>query len=610
MNYFYLLYFMVLFLLIFTGIIILKITHKKQLHYSFLVSLLLVLLWLIGSFFETYMQEYYGYRTMKFGWLWGIGLSFVPISLLLNGNIFAKTEIKFNKRYMLLLIVPLITYIMILTNDTHQLFITKFGSFGDEIIYGKYFFVHSIYSYTCVMIGLYYFLYFSIKNAGFFSRQSILIFIGSMIPFIVNLLFTLKIVRLPSYATALSFSFCIIFYSLAILKYKFLNVLPIALQNVVDHISDSYIIINEDLEVIDYNKTFTDTFKGVIDIKRKDNLIHAVNSNDTANVESAKLHGYIKEAIENRKTVSFEKHIVANNFDKHFLIEITPILSQDQLIGIIVLLKDITQHKKDLELIQQTQKQLVERERLASLGELAGGVAHDINSPLSAIQSGMYLIQKLTQKCSSLLDNDVLSDDVKKCFQDIDKCIQTNNSASQKIVKIVNSVRNHTRNLSGENEQDFYIKDVVEDLKVLLNHQLKQNNCELEITEEERDLIKGDPGKLSQVLTNLVVNAMQAYDSNQGRIEIKIGRKEENALIRVSDNAGGIPEAFRDGIFKNILTTKGTQGTGLGLYFSYSIITGHFGGDMWFESEEGKGTTFFILIPMTQKNKHKEAYYA
>lgn len=260
------------------------------------------------------------------------------------------------------------------------------------------------------------------------------------------------------------------------------------------------------------------------------------------------------------------------------------------------MLKDITEYKEAMELIRQTQKQLVERERLASLGELASGVAHDINTPLSTLQSCFYLINEISMQCIVPDMDESLKNKIELILENA----KDGTDVCAKIAKIVNSVRNHTRNLSGENIQEFYVINVLEDLNILLNHQLKQSDCELIINENDKTLIKGDPGKLSQVLTNIITNAVQAYNGKPGIIESNIDRKDNKLIISVSDNAGRIPKDFQGGIFKNILTTKGTQGTGLGLYFSYSIITGHFGGDMWFETEEGKGTTFYIKIPINK----------
>ena len=185
-----------------------------------------------------------------------------------------------------------------------------------------------------------------------------------------------------------------------------------------------------------------------------------------------------------------------------------------------------------------------------------------------------------------------------KLFKQLQENYQVSDIACQRIVNIVNSIRNQTRNISGETIKIFLVSDIIKDLKVLLHQKLKQSGCELLVTGNSDCKIQGDPGKLAQVLTNIVMNAIQAYGANPGRVEINTKNCQHEILIKVTDTAGGIPEKYQAGIFKNILTTKGTLGTGLGLYISHAIITSNFKGDIWFDTEKEKGTTFFITVPI------------
>lgn len=105
-----------------------------------------------------------------------------------------------------------------------------------------------------------------------------------------------------------------------------------------------------------------------------------------------------------------------------------------------------------------------------------------------------------------------------------------------------------------------------------------------------------------QILDNIIINAIQAYEGKKGTIELTIESKEEDILFTIKDYAKGIPESIKGKLLKEMVTTKGKDGTGLGMYMSYSTIRGLFGGKMWFESEEGKGTTFFIQLPHEKLN--------
>ena len=115
----------------------------------------------------------------------------------------------------------------------------------------------------------------------------------------------------------------------------------------------------------------------------------------------------------------------------------------------------------------------------------------------------------------------------------------------------------------------------------------------------EQTVINGDINSLVQVINNMISNAIQAYDGQKNKnIELILESKDNHVYISVKDYACGMPKKVQDKLFKEMITTKGKHGTGLGLYMSYSTIKAHFNGDITFESEEGKGTTFTIILPI------------
>jgi C4-dicarboxylate-specific signal transduction histidine kinase len=108
----------------------------------------------------------------------------------------------------------------------------------------------------------------------------------------------------------------------------------------------------------------------------------------------------------------------------------------------------------------------------------------------------------------------------------------------------------------------------------------------------------GNINALVQVVNNLIQNAIQAYNGKENQsIDMVIDRENEKIVISVADNAGGIPKEVRNELFSKMVTTKGHNGSGLGLFMSYSTIKGNFKGDMTFDVREGEGTTFKIILP-------------
>ena len=134
---------------------------------------------------------------------------------------------------------------------------------------------------------------------------------------------------------------------------------------------------------------------------------------------------------------------------------------------------------------------------------------------------------------------------------------------------------------------------------MIVHNETVKKGVKINLNIKDEIKIMGNATKLGQVVTNLVMNAIQVYEGKQGIIDIDVYKSDKNeAVIIVEDYAGGIPERIRPHIFKNILTTKGVAGTGFGLYLAYSVIKGAFGGEMYFETETGKGTKFYISIPL------------
>ena len=112
-------------------------------------------------------------------------------------------------------------------------------------------------------------------------------------------------------------------------------------------------------------------------------------------------------------------------------------------------------------------------------------------------------------------------------------------------------------------------------------------------------MIGGEVNSLVQVINNLISNSIDAYEGKAGVIDFTISREDAMLRLSVRDYGCGMQEDVRKKLFKEMITTKAKKGTGLGVYMSYSTIIGKFGGQMWFESEVGRGTNFIILIPLS-----------
>lgn len=263
---------------------------------------------------------------------------------------------------------------------------------------------------------------------------------------------------------------------------------------------------------------------------------------------------------------------------------ILPIMSNDELGDLSYYYNKIQEKLINQQVTIQKQGQL------ATLGELAGGMAHDINTPISAIDTAILMLEKRVEG----------TEEQKEIITNMKIC-------TDKIKAIVNGMRNQIRNLGSTEKQWFEVSKIISDLNIILKNELIKAKCVLNVDINENVKIYGERNKLSQVITNLIMNSIQAYSANsiEGDINVIVKQEKENCIIKVIDEAGGIPEKMQELIFKNILTTKGTQGTGIGLYLAYSVIKGVFEGNLTFETIAGKGTTFIIEIPNNFKEESK-----
>lgn len=604
----------------FVLILIIRMKNKKQIHFLFLYTFAALIIWSTGMLFETYAQYIFDYSGMIFAKYYLISISFVPVLLLLIGLEFAYSGRKISKKFYYLFIIPIITTIIIWTNDFHHLFFIRFAlaNNSNQIIFGRYFLFHTIFSYLCDFSGLYILVYYSIKNSGFFSRQSILIAIGSIVPLIIDVIYDTGIFDFPTYVIPMSFSFAAVCIMLAIFKFDFLNIVPIALQRIVDLISDSFIVIDEEYNIIDFNKTFVDTFSQALHFKRKDNIISILKENGSVNIDSAIFVNYLNKSVLEKESLLFEKQIVCNNFNKYFSVEIIPVFSENQkkvsnkarkllkleekpnLIGIIILLKDITEHKKNLQALKEQQEILLEQERLASLGQLIGGIAHNLKTPIMSISGGIEALKDLTfEYRDSIDDKSVTEQDHKEIAKEMLSWLDRIKPYCSYMSDVISAVKGQAVQMNASITVKFTVDELVKRVDLLMKHELKKYLCILNV-ESNIDMsteIKGEVNNLVQVFDNIIINAMQAYEGQNGTIDLKIIRSGDNVEFTFRDYGRGIPKNVTDRLFKEMVTTKGKNGTGLGLYMSYSTIKGRFGGNMSFTSKVGCGTTFFISIP-------------
>ncbi|NDG83814.1 MAG: GHKL domain-containing protein [Proteobacteria bacterium] len=250
----------------------------------------------------------------------------------------------------------------------------------------------------------------------------------------------------------------------------------------------------------------------------------------------------------------------------------------------------LTQAYQDL---KRAQSALTQSAKLASLGELSSGIAHELNQPLQAIMGFSQELQE-SEKLSPT-GTEFLADIV---------------SASRKMAEIIKSLRSFARE-AGEDLSETSVEHAVREAGKLVQHSLAQKGIELEVrSDAEATFVMANPIQLEQVFVNLMSNAMDAIESahpGRGRIEVRITRSTDSVKVIVSDNGCGMSDEVKQRIFDPFFTTKEVgKGTGLGLSISHGILK-KLGANVEVSSTPGHGTRFVIEFRPIGQTQEGEA---
>lgn len=294
-----------------------------------------------------------------------------------------------------------------------------------------------------------------------------------------------------------------------------------------------------------------------------------------------------------------------------------------------------------LEELQKTQLQLVQTEKISSLGQMVAGVAHEVNNPIGFISTNLYHASQYASDLINLLkiyrekfpepgseiEEIIESVDLDHIAEDLPKLISSMKLGSDRIRGIMQSMRTYSR-ADGKEKKAVDIHEGIETTLMILQHRLKPQTFRpaIHVVKEYGNLplVECYPGQLNQVFMNLIANAIDAIDeglqdSDYPAIKDKhltpdnvmtiplicicTTTDKENVTIQIGDNGKGMDLSVRDQIFQAFYTTKPEgKGTGLGLSISYHIITEKHGGTLECISSPGKGTEFIIQLPFYTKS--------
>lgn len=536
-----------------------------------------------------------------------LGIAIPPFYFMIS-YIFTSSATRFPKWGYLLFVVPILSTFIGLTNEWHHLQYQVFSVIRSEIVFGPYLAVTGAHSYLCLIGSAILLVRFAIRNPNkLYIRQCAMLVIGGLIPLAVSIYATFSGQEVSIAATPLSFMLLLVFNGIAIYRLNLLDITPVATQHVLDWIPDCYLILNTNGLVVSYNKRFASVFASQYGIVENQYLKDCIKDDDIAQKSAIRsILNAVNSCREAGSTISYEQSaVIEHNGTVHknyYVADVSQLIIDDNLAGFVVIFKDITQLKKSMQQLQDNQSRMMEQERFAFLGQMMGGLAHNLKTPIMSISGCIAAADALVDEClSSLEDPNVNHDDYREIYGEMRDWFQKVRESTSYMSDIITAIKGQATSVSTFSSAVFTIEELIKRTTLLMRHELISGGCTLiaEYKAPKDMTLHGDINNLVQVLGNLVSNAIYAQKQvGGGCITVGMEQEDENVKIYVKDTGPGIPASVRHRLFREMTTSKGIHGTGLGLYISNTVVHGKFDGTMWCEDNPGGGAIIGMTIPL------------
>ena len=267
--------------------------------------------------------------------------------------------------------------------------------------------------------------------------------------------------------------------------------------------------------------------------------------------------------------------------------------------------EELEQQKEELQItldqLKETQAQLIQSEKLAALGGLVAGVAHEINTPVGiSVTAASSLMEETTQMAGLFKEGTISKADFKEYLNTANQSAKLILSNMERTAEMIQSFKQVSADQSTAQQRKFMLKAYTEDVIRSLYPRLKNRKISIDLEMDDKIELDSFPGAFSQIITNLVINSLtHGFDEgDKGKINIIANIGNSKLKLEYSDNGKGISPGNMDKIFEPFFTTNKKIGTGLGMHIVYNLVTQKLNGTIECESEVDKGTSFKIEIPL------------
>jgi signal transduction histidine kinase len=565
---------------------------KTRLRTYFLFLIISAFFWSLGYFLEISSVEI---GLMKFfNLIQYMGIVTLPVFFFFLILYFTR-EYGFIEKPILLLVFfpPMVHYLLVLTNDLTHLYyesviLNTSGPFiRMELVYGAAFYSNWLYSYILIL-GAFYLLFRKYQETPASERiirSQILIFaFGATFPILGNIIRVTNAIPTLEFIdlTPVAFMFAFVLFTYAIFEIGFLDLVPIARKHVFRDIHDMLIVLDSNLNVIDYNRSahqiifanrsgrdiHNKNFKSIIYEQTKHN-VHIINSQHLYNGLSTLLRG--KTGLYSQDT---EFIFSGNKFERdYYNITATPLYQASKIVGVIIFIRNISaQREADLVIRQKTQMQEVILQLLS----------HDLRNHLNVLKGYSELAV------------------ASETLEDTKESLEAIEAKSSSILDTINEVTNYLKidKLLGGQRQQLNLNQVVVDAIEVMGPDCAFKKVTIDFEHSPQPAyVWGDIIVLKSVILNLLQNAIKFSPPNSP-IKVKISDLHDAAQwqVNIADNGPGINKDLQEEIFKPFVSFGTEKGTGLGLTIAKTVIE-TLAGSIWVQDNDPQGAIFSFVLP-------------
>ncbi len=521
---------------------------------------------------------------------------------------FSFTGAKISQRRLLwgsLSIVPAITLVLSLTIEHHGFiystvdYLTRFGYSTVEPTYGMWFWFNGVFHYVLLIFGAVIIIRHMAVSGSMKIGPAFWVAAGIFLPLIVNALYLLPLnFFVYKDFTPIAFAATGVFFFVGVYWQRMLQIVPQARSVVIDTMDQSVMIFDTGDILVDFNPAASRL--GI-----EENHIGEKLEDIPAVAEILGNHG-------NGDLVTFETTRSIAGRTHHLDVYLRPVSAGGkQHLGKVLIVSDVTlrvelmedrmklaaETQKANNELKRTQLRMIHREKLASIGQLSAGLAHEMKNPVGYLQSNLRVLRRMLESLSARFGSNIPDQEIR----DIREVLDDSEDGFLRILTVVDNLLQFSRP-GGNGEKQYYDLNKGIETTLQIAGSLIRASGDIRIDKDLAllDGIQAFPGEINQVILNLLTNAVHSVQgvlSEQGLIKIQTWQDEKSVYCRISNNGPPIEPEILERIFEPFFSTKDAgRGTGLGLSIARDIITGRHGGHIEAKSDR-KLTKFTFSLP-------------